>query len=262
MSRVDASPHSTKGFADDQQAAAQRAADAELFEQLKADGFVGARFDMLKDRLWVYGWKVLRAWMRDGTIIERCRERRIHFPAPYTEIEELMRRDEVRQEIAIDCLTTAVPQFLANCLQEWRPSGGRGLNTWFLHIALYHYREAYRRWAGGHRQRMREILGPDMVTVYNMESGKWGFTPVESPENQTVLRETLRIILAEASMEERAVCEAMLQETGATQEEIAQKLQTTRKSVERRLSRVRQRARKLGDAGLIIIPSVSSAVPR
>ncbi|AQW49509.1 hypothetical protein SHXM_02972 [Streptomyces hygroscopicus] len=76
-----------------------------------------------------------------------------------------------------------------------------------------------------------------------------------------MLRETLGIILAQASMEERAVCEAMLT-TGGTQEMIAQQLGTTRKSVERRLSRVRRRAEKLAAAGVIMVPSVSSAVTR
>lgn len=38
----------------------------------------------------------------------------------------------------------------------------------------------------------------------------------------------------------------------ATQEEIAQQIGTTRKSVERRLSRVRRRARKLAVAGVTV----------
>lgn len=242
-------------------AAAQRIADGELFEQLHADGFEGPRFDMLKDRLWLYGWKVLRAWMRDGTIIERCRERRIYFHAPYTEVEEIMRRDEVRQEIAIGCLGRAVPHFFEHCLQEWKPDGGRSLNTYFLHLALHFYRDAYHTWAGGHRQRMREILGPDKVPFYQAEWEEWVYLPVPGPENQTVLQETLDTILTGASMEERAVCTAMLT-TGATQEEIAQQLGTTRKTVERRLSRVRKRAKDLAAAGVIMTPSVSSAVTR
>ncbi|MFF3790871.1 hypothetical protein ACFYXW_12475 [Streptomyces sp. NPDC001981] len=245
----------------EERAAAQRAADGELFEQLQADGFEGARFDMLKDRLWLYGWKVLRAWMRDGTIIERCRERRIYFPAPYTEVEEMMRRDDVRQEIAIDCLGRAVPHFFAHSLQEWKPDGGRSLNTFFLNLALHFYRDAYHQWAGGHRQRMREVLGPDAIAVYHAECEEWYRVPVPGPEQQTVLQETLDVILAGASMEERAVCKAMLT-TDATQEQIAQRLGTTRKSVERRLSKVRQRARKLAAAGVIVTPSVSSAVTR
>ncbi|WP_433573949.1 hypothetical protein [Streptomyces sp. CA-251247] len=245
----------------EERAAAQRAADRVLYEQLQMDGFEGPRFDMFKDRLWMYGWKVLRAWMRDGTIIERCRERKIYFPAPYTEVEEMMRRDDIRQDIAIDCLGRAVPVFLADSLQEWKPEGGRSLNSFFLHLALYFYRDAYRQWAGSHRQRMREILGPDAISVYDSECEEWLRVPVPSPEEQTVLQETLDTILAQASMEERAVCKAILT-TGATQEEIAKQLGTTRKSVERRLSKVRQRARKLAAEGVIMTPSISSAVTR
>ncbi|MEU4038713.1 hypothetical protein [Streptomyces collinus] len=242
--------------------AAQRAADQELFTRLQAEGFKGARFKTLEDRFWLYGWRVLLSWMRDGTIIERCREKRIYFPAPYTEVEELMRRADLREDLAVDCLGRAVPAFTAEDgpLREWKPDGGRNLTSFFLHFALYHFRDVYRRWSGDHRQRMREILGPEFLRVYDAEWDVWERVPVPGPEQQTVLRESLGIILAQASMEERAACEAML--AGATQEEIAQKLGTTRKSVERRLSRVRRRARKLAAAGAIVVPSVSSAVTR
>ncbi|MFF8939186.1 hypothetical protein ACF08O_31605 [Streptomyces paradoxus] len=69
-------------------AAAQRDADRELFAQLQEDGFTGPRFALLRERLWVYGWNVLRSWMRKGTIIQKCRERHISFAAPYTEVED------------------------------------------------------------------------------------------------------------------------------------------------------------------------------
>ncbi|MDN3262884.1 hypothetical protein QWJ26_24370 [Streptomyces sp. CSDS2] len=242
--------------------AAQRTADRELFEQLQANGFEGPHFDLLQDRLWRYGWNVLRSWMKEGVIIERCREHRVYFPAPYTEVEELMRRAEVREDIAIDCLGKAIPSFMHGALREWDPEGGRNLNSFFLHLALWFFRDAYRQWAIGHRRRMREILGPEKRSwVYDWEYEVWDLVPAPGPEEQTVLEEALSIILAGASMEERAVCEAILK-TGATQEEIAQRLGTTRKSVERRLSRVRRRARKLAAAGLIVRPSVSSAVTR
>jgi hypothetical protein len=242
---------------------AQRAADRELFAELQADGFTGPRFDLLQDRFWRYGWTVLRSWMREGVIIERCREHKIYFPAPYTEVEEMKRRADVRDDIAIECLGKAIPAFMhgeGSPLQYWNPDGGRNLTSFFLHFALWFYRDAYRGWATGHRRRLREILGPDRIWVYDAGEEWWDVVPVPGPEEQTVLQETLSIILAEASMEERAVCEAM--RTGATQEEIAHRLGTTRKSVERRLSRVRSRAKKLAAAGVIVAPSVSSAVTR
>ncbi|MGW4233096.1 FAD-dependent oxidoreductase [Streptomyces sp. NPDC004980] len=88
--------------------------------------------------------------------------------------------------------------------------------------------------------------------MYDREYEEWYRVAIPGPENQTVLEETLDTILAGASMEERAVCKAMLT-TDATQEEIAQQLGTTRKSVERRLSKVRQRARKLAAAGTLYL---------
>jgi RNA polymerase sigma factor (sigma-70 family) len=239
----------------------QRAADRELFARLEAGSFKeGPHLGMLRDRIWTYGWKVLRAWMKDGTIIARCREHRVYFAAPYTEVEEIMRRADAREDIAIDCLDKAIPFYLSNCLPQWEPRGGRNLTSFFIPIALRFFRDAYRKWATGHRRRMREVLG-ELIPVYDAEWETWDLAPPPCPEQQTVLRETLGLILAKASMEERAVCEAMLA-TGATQEQIAQQLGTTRKTVERRLARVRRRAHNLAAAGLIVVPSVSSAVSR
>ncbi|MFB8417442.1 hypothetical protein ACFC63_18230 [Streptomyces albidoflavus] len=239
----------------------RRAADRELFARLEAAAFAESpELAMLRERLWRYGWNILRGWMREGTIIAKCRENRVYFPAPYTEVEELMHRADVREEIAIDCLGVAVPHFLSYCLPGWKPQGGRNLTSFFTRVALFCFRDAYRNWATGHRRRMREILGDPLVT-YDADYDVWELTPPPGLEQQTVLRETLGTILAQASMEERAVCEAILT-TGATQEQIAQRLGTTRKSVERRLRRVRDRARELAEAGVIVVPSVSSAVTR
>lgn len=138
------------------------------------------------------------------------------------------------------------------------PGWRQNLTSFFIPIALRFFRDAFRGWAAGHRRRMREVLGDTMM--YDPGWDVWERVAPPGPEHQTVLRETLSIILAKASMEERAVCEAML--TGATQEQIAQQLGTTRKTVERRLSRVRRRAQKLAAAGSIMVPSVSSAVTR
>ncbi|MGW3028047.1 hypothetical protein [Streptomyces sp. NPDC001221] len=241
-------------------AAEQRAADRELFARLQADEFrEGPHLAMLRDRLWRYGWNVLRAWMKDGSIIARCRERRVFFPAPYDEVEEVMRRADVREDIAIDCLDKAIPFYLETCLPQWDPDGGRNLTSFFVPIALRFFRSAYRQWATGYRRRLREILGDTMV--YDAARDVWERVPPPAAEHQTMLRETLSIILAKASMGERAVCEEMLR-TGATQEQIAERLGTTRKSVERRLRRVRGRALKLAAAGVILVPSVSSAVTR
>ncbi len=52
----------------------------------------------------------------------------------------------------------------------------------------YHYRDAYRRWSGGYRQRMREILGPDVLRVYNTEWDMWERVPVPAPSSRPCCR--------------------------------------------------------------------------
>lgn len=162
------------------------------------------------------------------------------------------------RDIAIDCLGTAVTDFLAEggALEGWNPGKGRNLTSYFLHFALRHFRDAYRRWAREQRRRLFEFIGEDTFQWYRFEQGTvaWGLFPFPGPEHQAVLREALAVILDGASREEYAVCKAMLI-TGATQEEIAQLLGTTRKSVERRLARVRSRAIKLAAAGVIMTPT-------
>ena len=62
----------------------------------------------LRDDLWVYGWRCLRAWMRDGTIIEKCGERDVPLGARYFEVEILKRRGDIRDEIAHKSVESAV----------------------------------------------------------------------------------------------------------------------------------------------------------
>lgn len=76
---------------------------------------------------------------------------------------------------------------------------------------------------------MHEVLGPDVIPYYDPDWEQWMCGSVPGPENQTVLQETLDHILLGFSMEEGAVCKAML-DTGATQEQIAEQLGTTRKA--------------------------------
>lgn len=212
------------------------AADRELYEQLRADGFTGLRFEELRDGLWEYGWKAMRRWMRDGTIIERCRERYIFFAAPYTEVEEMMRRGDVRDEIAVERVSHAIAVFMqALAKGSWDPDRGSTLRTYFVGRCLMSFRDAYRSWAGAYRRQLENSL-----------DGIWrGIMPIPDGPGHAltahelfVLRETLDLILDDASREERAVCLLILR-YGATQEEIAEQLGTTRKAVERRLARVR-----------------------
>ncbi|WP_327072082.1 ECF-type sigma factor [Kitasatospora purpeofusca] len=227
---------------------AKLAADRELYEQLKADEFTGIRYTLFQEDLWRYGWKCLLAWMRDGSFVTRCQQRLIFFPAPFTEVEELSRREDAREEIAARALATALPSFTCTFEFFWEPGKGATIRTYFIGQCLFALRDAYREWATGHRRRHRAALDSD--TVRSAES---------DPEHQALVLDSLQTILEGASIEARAVCNLMLT-TGGTQEQIAEQLGTTRKSVERHLSRLRARARELAAAGTILAPSVRAAV--
>lgn len=227
------------------------AADRELYELLKAARFTGPRWEQLQDELWRYGWNVLRAWMQDGSVIERCRARHIFFPAPYTEVDEIMRRAEIREEIAATCVHRALTQFTELLATGyWKPDKGATFRTFFIGTCLFYFRDAYKHWAASYRRNVRLHLGPDALgEAAGRRDTRLG------PAELVLLRDTLDRILEGASLEARAVCNQLLT-TGGTQEQIAQRLKTTQKSVERHLSRVRARARHLAASGAIVVPSV------
>ncbi|MFF3691706.1 hypothetical protein [Streptomyces sp. NPDC002187] len=240
--------------------AEQLATDRELYEQLVADRFTGPRFEQLREELWLYGWRVMRAWMRDGSVIERCAERNITFSAPYTEVEEMMRRVDIRDEIGHNCVSNAITAFMLALGTEycWRPHKGATMRTYLIGACLFAFRDAYRRWATGYRRRLDIALAgiwPGTLPVMNQPSHGL------DPGHMLVLRETLNRILDGASKEERAICELILS-YDATQEQIAEQLGTTRKAVERRLARLRARAVALAVVELIIRPSVRTAAAR
>ncbi|MFJ8704300.1 hypothetical protein [Streptomyces ardesiacus] len=107
----------------------QHAADCALYERLRLRGFDPDHWEMkyLRDDLWVYGWRCLRAWMRDGTVIEKCGERGVPLGARYFEVEILKRRGDIRDEIAHQAVEIAVQRFTEELLPvgKWDPQGGR-----------------------------------------------------------------------------------------------------------------------------------------
>ncbi|MFE3584522.1 sigma-70 RNA polymerase sigma factor region 4 domain-containing protein [Streptomyces vinaceus] len=237
-------------------------ADAARVAQVRKEGFRsdGPRYRELHDELWVYGWRVMRAWMRDGTVIARCRLKGFRFPAPYTEVEEMMQRVDVRDEIAHTCVSKAVESFLSDLEKEdfWDAHQGATLRTYFIGRCLMLFGDAYRKWASPYRRRLEAAA-----------DGIWrGIAPVPdrqvpglSFDEMITLQESLTQILRGASKEDRAICRLILTHD-ATQEQIAKQLGTTRKAVERRMAKLRARAHDLAAVGVITMPSVSSRTGR
>lgn len=215
------------------------AQDQELYAQLQVDGFKGPRFQKLTDDLWLYGWKVMRRWMKDGTIVERCGENKIYIPARYTEVETMMRMADLREELAVECVAPAVKHFTERILPggHWDPEKGAAMRTYFLRSCIYFFRDVFKRWSSRHRRRL--VLHSETSLLYVDR-------PSTAPraEEQMVLRETARRILQGASWEAKAIC-SLIYEAGIPHTEIGQQLGMTSRSVEGHMRRLRAHAWRL-----------------
>ncbi|MFJ1887226.1 hypothetical protein ACIOHU_42445, partial [Streptomyces sp. NPDC088137] len=122
-------------------------ADRALYERLQRRDFTGWEMDLLHEDLWLYGWKCLRAWMKDGSIIAKCGDRGIVVPARWPEVETLTRRGDLRDEIAHDAVEAAVRTFTKGYLPEgrWDPGKGATMRTYFIRTCMYAFREGFVR---------------------------------------------------------------------------------------------------------------------
>ncbi|MEW1926766.1 hypothetical protein [Streptomyces sp. NPDC088360] len=220
------------------------AADRALYERLQADEFVGREMEQLRQDLWVYGWKVLRAWMRDGTIVEKCGARDIPIPARWHEIETLKRRGDFRDEIAHDATLAAVAQFTDDSLPNgiWDPRKGATMRTYFTVTCMFTFRDAFKKWASSHRRH----LAVTADVVFDGERLGRNLPPDEA----AVYRWTLKRILQDATWEARAICSLIYQQK-MTQKEIAEELGMTSRAVEGHMRRLRIQVRKLTARGEI-----------
>jgi DNA-directed RNA polymerase specialized sigma24 family protein len=222
----------------------QLEADRALYERLQAAEFVGRETDKLREDLWVYGWKVLRAWMRDGTIQEKCGERDIVIPIGWHETEVLRRRGDIRDEIAHDAVQAAVVTFVDEYLPagRWDPHKGAGMRTYFTVTCLLAFRDRAKKWARKYR---KELLHSGHLATDSHLAGR-GLPPDE----QAIYRFTIQRILATASLEARAIC-GLIYEHQISQKEIADHLGMTSRAVEGHMRRLRLQAKALTTRGEI-----------
>lgn len=229
----------------------QHAADCALNERLRLRNFDPDYWEMklLRDDLWVYGWRCLRAWMRDGTIIEKCGERGVPLGVRYFEVEILKRRGDIRDEIAHNSVESAVCRFTEELLPDggWDPEGGATMRTYFVKTCLYAFRDVFKKWAYGYRRRLFEAADPIAAEPYE---DMWGPRYVRSPDDAFVLQETIQRILDGAGPEVRAIC-GLIWESKVTQKAIGAELGMTSRMVEGHMARLRARAKVMASRGEI-----------
>jgi DNA-directed RNA polymerase specialized sigma24 family protein len=205
-------------------------ADALLRDALAAQGFTGPAYGMFEEELVKYGRAVMMGLLISGEIFARCRRRGIGLAG-----RSLSPQD--REELAEETVARALPVFRRSALVEggWRPERGADLRSYFAGALLPHFANAYREWWSG-QEKDADCYGdvPDGVP-----------SPDLGPEQIVMLREEVRAGLATVdSGMTRAVL--VLNEDGFDQDEIAEILGVTARSVEGLLyrSRVKIKARR------------------
>ncbi|WP_399554284.1 hypothetical protein [Streptomyces anulatus] len=230
-------------------------ADRALYARLRQSNFTGWEMDLLRDDLWVYGWKCLRAWMKDGTIIAKCGEKDIVVPARWPEVETLTRRGDLRDEVAHNAVERAVMTFTKEYLPGgiWDPDKNATMRTYFIKTCMYAFRDAYKNWSYRYRRNLFSAANPLVEADL--------YAPYGAYEDTTVRQDTIQRILVNAGPEVRAIC-GCIWETKMTHKEIGDELGMTSRKVEGHMYRLRGRANHMVATGQIEAPYGRNFTPK
>ena len=209
-------------------------ADYELVTGLAFARFEGPDYDYFATELARYGMAVMAAWIAQGTIFGRCRER------GYGGLPELGRPfdpDEVK-ELTYETVAKALDRFRADVLltKKWDYRKGASLRTYFIGQCLIRFANIYRRWWGGEVRNRALLTDGDTLDDYFL------------PRRDDISGRAVDGVLVEAalaSVKDPRVRQAMVMTAaGRTQAEIATSLGVTVKAVERMLANQRDRLRR------------------
>ncbi|MFE1391139.1 hypothetical protein ACFW5M_34020 [Streptomyces albogriseolus] len=110
---------------------ARRSADARLVDILRADNFMGPRYEKTTSRLMEYGWLAINKWTGSGEIFTHARQ--VGRPIPFHMTAPDWDADD-RSEVATETVVAGLDLFLEHGLirGKWNPSGGASLSTYFV----------------------------------------------------------------------------------------------------------------------------------
>lgn len=215
------------------------AADADLILELRRAGYEGPRWELLADALARYGYQVIRAWIRQGSIFARCRERKLRKQAAPPMPSYVFQPHEV-EDLTVDTVAESVTKFQSRVLKAgiYDPARGASVKTFFIGQCLIRFPEVYEPWLRRWRRERRQANVADLTEV--LPAHHLG----DDPEAATVTRLEIRRGLD--GVDERTRLVLRLTAAGYSQEEIAARLgpDATTRTVEGLLYRYRQRLQK------------------
>lgn len=206
-------------------------ADRDLAARVAAAGYTGRDWDYVAGELIKYGYAVLVAWMRNGTIWRRLADKGCGgLPTP----PSWEWNEEAWYDLAGSTLVIAVEKFRDTVLAagRWDPDRGASLKTFFIGQCLFRFANPYRSWHTAVTARQREV--PD-----DLAGWRQGDPAARSPEQDLVRREDLARGLA--NLDDRTRETLLLLDQGYDQTEVADRMGTTRKAVEMIVRRHRAR---------------------
>ncbi|MFI5534476.1 hypothetical protein ACIA8O_38675 [Kitasatospora sp. NPDC051853] len=216
--------------------------DAELYLAVRADGFAGPRYELMREQLWTYAVNALAGMMRSGVIGERCPRAGLW----HTEVEMLRRNRDLRDQLSLDTVIGADASWFNGeyGLRSWDPGKKAGLRTYFMGSLLsFELPNVMRRWRN---TRLREeAIAASLIPLGRGVDGL----------DAVVLRDVLRQVLEEATLTQKGICGLIFTED-LTHKEIGERLGgKSAAAVAAQLRRLRVTASALVRSGRLDVPA-------
>lgn len=215
--------------------AQRQEADAQVFAQLKSEKFTGPNWDLFANEVARYGLAVIRGWLRDGRILEKCREKGIRaplLPAHATADHHTL------MSLADDIVTLALVKYRDEVLMadRWDPARGASLRTFFIGQCLFQYANVARAWIREQNKPQALLVGHDEYEL--LTSGRI------DPATEDVIRDVASAALRAGAANHRAAMVLALESVGYSRAEIAAELDISTGAAASILKRERARLKQ------------------
>jgi DNA-directed RNA polymerase specialized sigma24 family protein len=222
-------------------------ADKELLATLQAQGLQGRDWDRFVEVLARYGYQVIRAWVRNGTIFSKCRLRGWGQLDPPSD-DRPWGVDEA-EELALETVGIAIVKYRDTVLaaNRWTPEGGATLKTFFVGQCLIRFTNVYRHWLVETRPGPQPG-GPAWKPLDELSSSQHPHASgdLDDPARTVVSRLEVAHELEQLDPRTRAVLCGIAQDH--SYQELAAMLGVSVKAVDGLLARHRRRLRQTGGA--------------
>lgn len=217
--------------------------DYNLVTMLALGGFQGSDYAYFETELAKYGIAVISSWLRRRLIFAKCRERGFGgLPEP--PVGSFDDPDTV-SELASETVAQALYHFRSDVLLKgrWDPRKGASVRTYFVGQCLIRFANVYRRW--WNNEARRDGAPADTSTLAALDP----FDRRQPPSVEDLVVEQASVDRALQAIKDPRVRRALaFYGAGYTYREIAARLETTEKAVERMIANERTRMRRRGIA--------------